>query len=103
MIIHNRGWGPQIEDALFVDQITGHYRYSGPSPKPDVEKASADRASELAGETAIFRARHRGDADRVCTPEPRRKALSPYSISNAAGLCIFNCGRNISQFYFLLP
>jgi uncharacterized protein len=29
MIIHNRGWGPQIEDGLFVDQITGHYRYSG--------------------------------------------------------------------------
>jgi uncharacterized protein YijF (DUF1287 family) len=30
MIIHNRGWGPQIEDAIFVDQITGHYRYAGP-------------------------------------------------------------------------
>jgi uncharacterized protein YijF (DUF1287 family) len=29
MIIHNRGWGPQIEDALFVDRITGHYRFSG--------------------------------------------------------------------------
>ena len=30
MIIHNRGWGPQFEDALFVDRITGHYRYAGP-------------------------------------------------------------------------
>ncbi|MFV0297050.1 MAG: DUF1287 domain-containing protein, partial [Hyphomicrobiaceae bacterium] len=30
MIIHNRGWGPQLEDALFVDKITGHYRYQGP-------------------------------------------------------------------------
>jgi uncharacterized protein YijF (DUF1287 family) len=29
MIVHNRGWGPQLEDALFVDQITGHYRYTG--------------------------------------------------------------------------
>lgn len=29
MIIHNRGWGVQIEDALFVDQITGHYRFNG--------------------------------------------------------------------------
>lgn len=29
MIIHNRGWGPQQEDALFVDQITGHYRFTG--------------------------------------------------------------------------
>lgn len=34
MIIHNRGWGPQIEDALFVDKITGHYRYSGPAQGP---------------------------------------------------------------------
>ncbi len=31
MIIHNRGWGPQLEDALFVDRITGHYRYA-PAP-----------------------------------------------------------------------
>lgn len=30
MIIHNRGWGVQKEDALFVDRITGHYRYAGP-------------------------------------------------------------------------
>ncbi len=29
MIIHNRGWGPQLEDALFVDRITGHYRFAG--------------------------------------------------------------------------
>ena len=29
MIIHNRGWGPQLEDALFVDKITGHYRFRG--------------------------------------------------------------------------
>lgn len=29
MIVHNRGWGPQLEDALFVDKITGHYRYRG--------------------------------------------------------------------------
>lgn len=28
MIVHNRGWGPQMEDALFVDKITGHYRYT---------------------------------------------------------------------------
>jgi uncharacterized protein YijF (DUF1287 family) len=29
MIVHNRGWGPQLEDGLFVDQITGHYRFAG--------------------------------------------------------------------------
>jgi uncharacterized protein YijF (DUF1287 family) len=31
MILHNRGYGAQIEDALFVDRITGHYRYQGPA------------------------------------------------------------------------
>lgn len=29
MIVHNRGYGAQLEDALFVDRITGHYRYMG--------------------------------------------------------------------------
>ena len=29
MIAHNRGWGVQLEDALFVDQMTGHYRFRG--------------------------------------------------------------------------
>ena len=36
MIIHNRGWGPQLEDALFVDQITGHYRYRGLDARPPI-------------------------------------------------------------------
>jgi uncharacterized protein YijF (DUF1287 family) len=27
MIVHNRGWGPQLEDALFASDITGHYRF----------------------------------------------------------------------------
>jgi uncharacterized protein YijF (DUF1287 family) len=30
MIVHNRGWGPQLEDALFVDTMTGHYRFLSP-------------------------------------------------------------------------
>jgi uncharacterized protein YijF (DUF1287 family) len=40
MIIHNRGWGPQMEDALFVDKITGHFRYSGPTIKSQPPIAS---------------------------------------------------------------
>ncbi len=32
LIIHNRGWGPQQEDGLFVDEITGHYRFTGLRP-----------------------------------------------------------------------
>lgn len=40
MIVHNRGWGPQLEDALFVDRITGHYRYRAePTPSPSVTKS----------------------------------------------------------------
>jgi uncharacterized protein YijF (DUF1287 family) len=46
MIIHNRGWGPEIEDALFVDQITGHYRYYGPAHKNEAEKAEAPSPSQ---------------------------------------------------------
>jgi uncharacterized protein len=40
MIVHNRGWGAQLEDALFVDRITGHYRFDGSKlvgvPRPAV-------------------------------------------------------------------
>lgn len=44
MILHNRGWGPQLEDALFVDQITGHYRYDGGR---DVAAAEPSSAGEI--------------------------------------------------------
>ena len=67
MIVHNRGWGPQVEDALFVDKITGHYRFRGPednalagaeakqapsaaSAKPGM-KARKPRAAALKAET----------------------------------------------------
>jgi uncharacterized protein YijF (DUF1287 family) len=29
LVMHNIGWGPQIEDMLFGLTITGHYRYGG--------------------------------------------------------------------------
>jgi uncharacterized protein YijF (DUF1287 family) len=43
MIAHNRGWGVQLEDGLFVDEITGHYRYTGgpAAPSPAVLTSSA--------------------------------------------------------------
>ncbi|MEQ1718989.1 MAG: DUF1287 domain-containing protein [Hyphomicrobium sp.] len=47
MIVHNRGWGPQLEDALFVDRITGHYRYRGRTEP--VKFAARDPASEGSG------------------------------------------------------
>ena len=30
LIVHNIGLGPKLEDWLFGDKITGHYRYTGP-------------------------------------------------------------------------
>lgn len=47
MIIHNRGWGPQLEDALFVDRITGHYRYDG-SLRPTLPVLAATPPAALA-------------------------------------------------------
>ena len=41
MIIHNRGWGTQVEDALFVDRITGHYRFIGLSAPLLAERPKA--------------------------------------------------------------
>ena len=32
-VIHNRGFGVQLEDWLFAEKITGHYRYSGPGSR----------------------------------------------------------------------
>jgi uncharacterized protein YijF (DUF1287 family) len=29
LVVHNRGYGVQLEDWLFARQITGHYRYDG--------------------------------------------------------------------------
>lgn len=43
MIIHNRGNGVQLEDALFGDPITGHFRYGG-RDKNDEQLAEAARA-----------------------------------------------------------
>lgn len=51
MIIHNRGWGPQIEDGLFVDQITGHYRFAG--PKAPASTAAQLRASPAAAASTV--------------------------------------------------
>jgi uncharacterized protein YijF (DUF1287 family) len=47
MIVHNRGWGPQLEDALFVDKITGHYRFDGTKLPPNLTTATASAAKAL--------------------------------------------------------
>jgi uncharacterized protein YijF (DUF1287 family) len=40
MIVHNRGWGPQLEDALFADAISGHYRWGVTSTAPPADMVS---------------------------------------------------------------
>ncbi len=39
-IIHNIGWGPDMNDMLFWFKITGHYRYDGPVDLTDVHVAA---------------------------------------------------------------
>ncbi len=51
LIAHNRGWGPQVEDALFVDRITGHYRLS-PEQVEAFERRLPPRVSERRRRTA---------------------------------------------------
>ncbi|MBX9926473.1 MAG: DUF1287 domain-containing protein, partial [Hyphomicrobiaceae bacterium] len=53
LIVHNRGWGPQLEDGLFVDEITGHYRYAGDgATKPPVRDLIARAPVPSAASTA---------------------------------------------------
>ncbi|WP_439544479.1 DUF1287 domain-containing protein [Hyphomicrobium sp.] len=65
MIVHNRGWGPQLEDALFVDEITGHYRYRSAPPTRDAGvkdggKRLAVRATESAPASTVLSVRFPG-------------------------------------------
>ncbi|MEO1694552.1 MAG: DUF1287 domain-containing protein [Pseudomonadota bacterium] len=69
-IIHNRGYNVQQEDALFVDQITGHYRFRPNAPADPV--AVAGRASgNLRVVTGSARARARA-VKRRQRARPRR-------------------------------
>jgi uncharacterized protein YijF (DUF1287 family) len=49
MVVHNRGWGPQLEDALFANGMTGHYRFSKVVPELS---ASTPRPAQHAEQTA---------------------------------------------------
>jgi uncharacterized protein YijF (DUF1287 family) len=51
LIVHNRGWGPQLEDAIFVDKITGHYRLS-PEQVEVFQRSRPPRASDRRSRTA---------------------------------------------------
>ena len=84
MIVHNRGWGPQLEDALFVDRMTGHYRYAGPSP---VLAEKAPRNSTLAAlraRQALIRSL--ATPDRAAAPRagPITAKLIPVALTTTA-------------------
>lgn len=58
MIIHNRGFGVQMEDTLFMDPITGHYRFTGIEPRqsaeaPPAKAPPAKSQSAPPGDTAL--------------------------------------------------
>lgn len=58
MIVHNRGWGPQLEDGLFVDEITGHYRYTGAGgtrapQNPEAVRSRADATKPATSKSIV--------------------------------------------------
>lgn len=70
MIVHNRGWGAQLEDALFVDRITGHYRYAAPPVDPSPVAGAAKSPSAGKGKPLLRPAKSR----RFETAGPPRQA-----------------------------
>lgn len=62
MIVHNRGFGPQVEDALFVNEITGHFRYRGPKP---AQSAPVSVGLPAAASQSALKADNRAVAKRV--------------------------------------
>ncbi|MGZ5890618.1 MAG: DUF1287 domain-containing protein, partial [Hyphomicrobium sp.] len=51
MIVHNRGWGPQLEDALLANPMTGHYRFMSTSPAEQAVTRPPPAAGHHAAQT----------------------------------------------------
>lgn len=81
MIVHNRGWGVQLEDALFVDQITGHYRFRGIKPAQNIAVADS-KAKERVSLTSDAGA-SAGDV-KPSSPLPVRQRLTATALRLAA-------------------
>lgn len=97
MIIHNRGWGPQLEDGLFVDEITGHYRYDGSERaiggalaaslnKPPVSQAPTAVRLALPGHIL---------AERTQTCRPGLKGLARSSCAKRETLAVRQDGKPV--------
>lgn len=39
LVVHNIGWGPQLEDVLFDYPVVGHFRYAGPEDKNSINSS----------------------------------------------------------------
>lgn len=72
MIVHNRGWGPQLEDALFVDRITGHYRYRGRTEPVRLKSRAPDVGGQTAGVASSAEPKGSGAAK---SPKPNVKSM----------------------------
>lgn len=75
MIVHNRGWGPQLEDALFVDEMTGHYRYAPAAAQLAGPADAADIAPERTMARGLIRLKRAAiSAKRLSPNAPVHKA-----------------------------
>ena len=76
MIIHNRGWGPQLEDALFSDRMTGHYRFAGfARTLAEKETTSAKLNTPIKRRTSILR--HSATSKQVSASGHARSEVPP--------------------------
>ena len=73
MIVHNRGWGVQLEDSLFVDQITGHYRFRGIRPASPVAVADATAMPKGAASSGV---RAGETSPTLMAPDRRKRAVA---------------------------
>ncbi len=52
LVVHNRGWGPQLEDALFANSMTGHYRFAAtPVAEQTISQPTAPGTMHHAAQT----------------------------------------------------
>jgi hypothetical protein len=53
MIVHNRGWGPQLEDALFASKVTGHYRFASTAAAGEALSPRAPSAADRRAQAPV--------------------------------------------------
>ncbi len=81
MIVHNRGWGVQLEDALFVDQMTGHYRFRGLRTTPPLAVAAAAKVQQQTTRTAPDAGDIAAQSDAAATSLSRKPAATALRIA----------------------